>query len=130
MKRFCIGLAAVVVLVGVGRASATVVSWGYDSVNQVTGTPGGTGFTAIAGGGSHSLALTSDGSIVSWGSDSYNLVTGTPSGTGFTDIAGGLSHSLALTSDNVVPEPSTLAIWSALGGIGLIAARRKRKRVA
>jgi len=29
-----------------------------------------------------------------------------------------------------VPEPSTLAIWGILGGLGLIAAHRKRKRVA
>ncbi|NLS93988.1 MAG: PEP-CTERM sorting domain-containing protein [Planctomycetaceae bacterium] len=29
--------------------------------------------------------------------------------------------------ENAVPEPTTLAIWSALGGLGLIAARRRRK---
>jgi len=28
-----------------------------------------------------------------------------------------------------VPEPTTLAIWSALGGLGLIAARRRRKSI-
>ncbi len=87
MKRYCIGLAAVVVLVGVGQASATIVSWGRDDNNQVTNTPGGTGFTAIAAGGFHSLALTS------------------------------------------IPEPSTLAIWGILGGLGMIADRRRRKRV-
>ena len=38
---------------------------------------------------------------------------------------------LAFDSDNeVIPEPTTLAIWSVLGGIGLVASRRRRKRKA
>jgi len=32
--------------------------------------------------------------------------------------------------DTSVPEPTTLAIWSTLGGLGLIAARRRRKQAA
>ena len=35
----------------------TSVSWGYDDHNQVSGTPSGTGYTAIAHGWNHSLAL-------------------------------------------------------------------------
>ena len=40
--------------------SGTIASWGYDNLNQVTGTPTGTGFGAIAGGGYHGLALSAD----------------------------------------------------------------------
>ena len=40
--------------------SGTITSWGWDGYNQVTNTPLDTNFTAIAGGGYHSLALTSD----------------------------------------------------------------------
>ena len=35
-----------------------------------------------------------------------------------------------LTIDYTIPEPSTLAIWGTLGGLCLIVARRRRKRVA
>ena len=37
--------------------SATITSWGRDGDNQVGDTPSGTDFTAIAGGGYHSMAL-------------------------------------------------------------------------
>ena len=57
--------------------SETITSWGYDIYNQVTDTPRDTNFTAIAGGGYHSLALKSDGSLISWGDDYYNQVTNT-----------------------------------------------------
>ena len=42
--------------------SGTITSWGYDNIDQVTDTPLGTNFTAIAGGWSHGLAL-SDGVV-------------------------------------------------------------------
>ena len=34
-----------------------ITAWGHDGNNQVTNTPAGSGYTAIAGGGYHSLAL-------------------------------------------------------------------------
>ena len=37
--------------------SATITSWGIDDYNQVSYTPSGTGFTAIAAGNYHSLVL-------------------------------------------------------------------------
>ena len=37
--------------------SATITSWGYDEYDQVTDTPLDTNFTAIAGGGYNSMAL-------------------------------------------------------------------------
>ena len=40
-----------------GAHADSIVSWGYDDHNQVSGTPSGTGYTAIAHGWNHSLAL-------------------------------------------------------------------------
>jgi hypothetical protein len=80
-------------------AQGEIVSWGYDIYGQVSDTPPGTGFTQIAGGWDHSLALRTDGSIVSWGYDFYGQVSNTPPGTGFTQVAGGWYHSLALRTD-------------------------------
>ena len=77
--------------------------------------PSGTTVTAIAGGGQHSLALTSSGNVLAWGHNLYGqLGTGTtsdsstpvavslPSGTTVTAISGGSNHSLALTSNGHV----------------------------
>ncbi len=77
--------------------------------------PSGTIVTAIAGGGYHSLALTSSGQVLAWGNNAYGqLGNGTttnsstpvavslPSGTTVTAIAGGSYHSLALTSSGQV----------------------------
>ena len=44
--------------------SATIYSWGFDGLDQVADTPNGTGFTAIAGGENHSLALSGGGPVV------------------------------------------------------------------
>ena len=48
--------------------------------------------------------------------------------TAYTSLGQGDGFSVQVGAD--VPEPSTLAIWGILGGLGLIAARRRRKRVA
>ena len=45
--------------------ATAIVSWGRDSEGQVSNTPPGAGYTAIAAGGIHSLALAAAGSIVS-----------------------------------------------------------------
>ena len=111
--------------------SATITSWGYNHHNQVSHTPTGTGFTAIAAGWVHSLALKSDGSIISWGRDSDDQVTNTPAGTGFTAIAGGGDHSLALAGVNIIPLPASA--WMGivlLGGMGVVGVMRRRMRSA
>jgi alpha-tubulin suppressor-like RCC1 family protein len=105
-------------------SSGQVLSWGYNSTGQLgNGTvtdsttpvavslPSGTTITAIAGGGGHSLALTSTGQVFAWGLNNYGqLGNGTttnsstpvavslPMGTTVTAIAAGGFHNLALTS--------------------------------
>ena len=83
-------------------APGRIVGWGDDLMDQVSGAPTGSEFTAIAAGDMHSLALRADGSIVDWGSNDFGQVTDTPTGTGFTAIAAGHSHNLALRSDGSI----------------------------
>ena len=80
----------------------------------------------IAAGPSVSLALLRDGSITAWGTHSDSV----PTGNSFLAIAAGSGFGLALES-SPVPEPTSLAIWSAiaLGGLGM-AYRRRRKQAA
>ena len=65
-------------------------------------TPAGTGYTAIAAGTQHSLALKADGSIVSWGYNGFRQLSDKPAGTGYTAIATGSLHSLALKADGSI----------------------------
>jgi hypothetical protein len=58
--------------------------------------------TAIAAGGSHTVALKNDGTVVAWGSN-YSGQTNVPAGlTGVTAIAAGGSHTVALKNDGTV----------------------------
>jgi Regulator of chromosome condensation (RCC1) repeat/F5/8 type C domain len=112
------------------KSDGTVVAWGNNQYGQVTGTANSvypntsvanpvtflTGVTAIAVGGSHSLALKSDGTVVGWGNNQNGQVTGTANTIspytsvanpvtlveGVTAIAAGGAHSLALKSDRTV----------------------------
>ncbi|NIL56672.1 Ig-like domain repeat protein [Salinispora arenicola] len=109
-------------------SAGTVFAWGDNSSAQlgdgsttnrstpvVVGLPVGTIVTAIAGGGSHSLAVTSAGNARAWGNnfvgqlgDGSNINRDAsvhvrlPPGTTVTAVAGGLTHSLALTSVGTV----------------------------
>jgi len=121
-------------------SDGTVVAWGNNSfgqlgdntttlrrapvaVNTASGTSAlfGKTVTAIAAGGSHNLALCSDGTVVAWGcggsgqlgdntrtNQSVPVVVNTSSGISalfgkvVTSISAGDSHSLALCSDGTV----------------------------
>jgi hypothetical protein len=84
------------------HSDGSIVTWGDDSYSQVTNTPTGTGFEAIAvdAGLGGFLALHSDGSIVGWGPDG---VYTHPAATGFFAIALGWGgDSLALSSNGSI----------------------------
>jgi len=77
-------------------------SWGNNSSGQTTIPAELSGFTAIAAGSYHNLALKSDGTVVGWGSNGLGQTT-IPAGlSGVTAIAAGQSHNLALKSDGTV----------------------------
>jgi alpha-tubulin suppressor-like RCC1 family protein len=139
------------------KSDGTVVAWGYNGSGQVTGTPtaesasatpvtlGGqilSGVTAIAAGGSHTVALKNDGTVVAWGNNDSGQVTGAPptnatwSATaspvtlgrqvlsGVTAIAAGSRHSVALKKDGSVVawgDPDQVPV-TAQSGVTAIAA--------
>ncbi|NMM84414.1 hypothetical protein B2J88_08570 [Rhodococcus sp. SRB_17] len=78
----------------------TIAAWGYNYFGQATA-PAGNAFTAVAGGGSHSLALKADGTITAWGYNAFGQTTA-PTGSGYTAVAAGDNHSLALTADGTI----------------------------
>ncbi|MCE2654433.1 MAG: hypothetical protein LW650_13560 [Planctomycetaceae bacterium] len=87
-------------------APLDAIAWGFNLINQtnVPALPSGVTYTAVAGGGNHSLALRSDGTVVAWGFNGFGQtnVPALPSGVTYTAVAGGGSHSLALRSDGTV----------------------------
>ena len=88
---------------GVGYLDESgIVSWGRDDWGQVSDTPAGTDFAAVAAGYIHSLALKTNGSLVAWGRDNYGQVSGTPGGTDFAAVAGGDYYGLALKTDGAL----------------------------
>mgnify|MGYP002630026963 CR=1 FL=1 len=94
-------------------AQGSLEAWGGTFYGQVTETPTGPGFTQVACGEFHSVAVRVDGSIHSWGRDQQGQVTQTPSGTGFAQVAGGGKHSLALRTDGSIVSWG----WDALGQV-------------
>jgi alpha-tubulin suppressor-like RCC1 family protein len=60
------------------------------------------GFTAVAAGGWHSLALKADGSIIAWGWNGYGQCNVPAPNTGFVAVAAGFSHSLSLKADGSI----------------------------
>ena len=102
-----VAVLAVVAVIAAPAARATsilptggsLVAWGFDGTGQVSGTPTGSDFVAVAAGTYHNVALRSDGSLVSWGHDAAGQVSGTPAGSGFAAVAAGYWHSVAVRSD-------------------------------
>ncbi|MCN0178145.1 Ig-like domain repeat protein [Salinispora arenicola] len=111
-----------------GVASDTILAWGANNVGQLgdgstiarnapvaVSLPPDTTVTAVAGGDSHSLALTSAGAVLAWGENNFGqLGTGNninssvpitvalPPDTTVVAIAASHGHSLALTSAGAV----------------------------
>jgi hypothetical protein len=102
------------------NSNGTVVAWGDNQSGQTTGTPAIippysvtanpvtlngvvlSDVKAIAGGGSHTVALKNDGTVVAWGYGGYFQTT-IPAGlSNVTAIAAGYMHTVALKSDGTV----------------------------
>ncbi|HPS02627.1 MAG TPA: hypothetical protein PLA90_13910, partial [Candidatus Sumerlaeota bacterium] len=82
-----------------GGKGLAILAWGDNEQNQcVVPSPNGD-FLGLAGGGSHSLGLKSDGSIVGWGKNDDGQCVVPTSNSHFVAVAGGAYHSLALKSD-------------------------------
>src|ERR1035441_10336804 len=82
--------------------AGTVVAWGDNSYGQTNVPAGLNGVTAIAAGGSHTVALQRDGTVAAWGDNSYGQTT-IPAGlSGVTAIAGGQWYTVVLKSDGTV----------------------------
>lgn len=84
--------------------AGTAAAWGDNNAGQVSPIPAAaqSGVTAVAGGGSHSLALLGDGTVVAWGWDNYNQVNVPPDLTNAVAIAAGSLQSMALKADGTV----------------------------
>ena len=95
---------AVILLTGLPLPSGTqfIESWGADTSGQVANTPTGVGFSQVAGGVAHSLALRLDGSLISWGNDGWGVVSNTPAGPGHTAVALRNAHAHAVRSDGSI----------------------------
>ncbi|NMD61502.1 UNVERIFIED_ORG: Regulator of Chromosome Condensation (RCC1) repeat protein [Nocardia globerula] len=109
----------------------TITGWGYgvggnNDNGQLDNFPAGGGYTAIAAGYSHSLALTADGSIVGWGNNNDGQLDNIPAGSGHKAIAVGAFHSVALTADG------TIVAWgaSSLGQLANIPVGNGYKAIA
>ncbi|MHC5140308.1 MAG: RCC1 domain-containing protein, partial [Planctomycetota bacterium] len=87
------------------KSDGSLLIWGDDNYDQVSGFPGGSGFEAVAAGYYHSVVIKSDFSLEDWGDNYYGQLDGTPAGTNFIAVAAGGEHSLALTSGG------SLAAW-------------------
>ena len=85
------------------KSDGTVLAWGDNTHNQVSGIPSGlSGVVDIACKSNHCLALKSDGTVVGWGDNTYAQTT-IPAGlSGVIAIAAGTDHSLALKSTGIV----------------------------
>ncbi|MGO8676635.1 MAG: hypothetical protein ACLQVX_12280, partial [Limisphaerales bacterium] len=84
--------------------AGTAAAWGDNNAGQVSPIPSAalSGVVAVAGGGSHSLALRNDGTVVAWGWDNYGQAD-VPAGlTNAIAISAGSLQSMALRADGTV----------------------------
>ena len=87
---------------GLGIKSGQIVAWGRNGSGQCILPEPNSGFSAVAGGSAHTLALKSDGSIVAWG-DNYAGQCNVPApNSGFIAIAAARSNSMGLKGDGSI----------------------------
>jgi alpha-tubulin suppressor-like RCC1 family protein len=92
------------------KTGGRITSWGLNTYN-VTNIPSGlTNVLAVAGGGTHSLALRTDGTVRAWGGG--NAYDG---GVGATNVPAGLSNVIAIAAGNYfslgLRSNATVAAW-------------------
>jgi len=80
------------------RSDGTIVGWGTDAHEQVTGSSGM--FVAVQGATVHSCGLRADGTLSCWGSDSFGR-TNSPDGE-YTQLDVNQLHSCAVGVDGLV----------------------------
>lgn len=91
-------------------AGGTVAAWGHNDFGQTSVPAGLSGVTAIAAGGSHTVALLNDGTVVAWGAGKTRTdlfsefgQSIVPAGlSGVVAIAAGDDHTVALRNDGTV----------------------------
>lgn len=82
--------------------SPRIFGWGGNYYGQIFPPPSLTNVAAIATGGSHSMALRSNGLVMAWGNDWYGQANVSPTLAGVRAIAAGGQHSMALRSNGTV----------------------------
>jgi hypothetical protein len=104
---------------------ARICTWGNNAFGGFGGGGAGNGSYGGGGGGGYSGG---DGGFIAGGAGSYNTGINQLGIIGYNEGYGEVQFELLGASP--IPEPSTLVIWSILGGLGLIVARHRRKQVA
>jgi hypothetical protein len=84
--------------------AGSVAAWGYNDAGQVSPIPSAalSGAAAVAGGGSHSLALLTNGTVVAWGWDNDGQANVPADLANVIAISAGSLQSMALTADGTV----------------------------
>lgn len=84
------------------QASAAVVGWGDNGLNQTSVPESASNAIAIAAGGGHSLAITADGTVVGWGLNASGQLDAPAGLQNVIGIAAGYDHSVAGSADGSV----------------------------
>ena len=127
----CLGALVLGTGVASGQSAGSIVGWGSRVILEPSALEG---LVAVAGGGSHSLGLKSDGTIVAWGRNHYGQCDVPAPNADFVAVAGGRYHSLGIRSYDTPVETAFYATlvhedhavllrWllpSSSGGVGLM----------
>lgn len=97
-----VGLATLLTGQSGWAAANQVIAWGSNSAGQTAVPPAITNAMVIAAGGTHSLALLSNGKIVAWGSNTYGQTNVPSTATNVIAIAAGGESGYAVRTDGKV----------------------------
>jgi len=80
------------------RADETLICWGNDSTNQISGTPAGT-FSQVSAGGSHNCGVRTDGTVACWGYNFFGQAPPIPPPGTFRQVSSGGLHTCGVQTD-------------------------------